>query len=148
MPRQIGQAVALITDEKGLKDTVEVDLVFPVDELIDKEAHVAYFKNAVEREVVLPDGTTITALIVEQTLYRTGSASENIPPRWRKCSFKGIDSYPIHWRLSAIKHLEPRTWDSAFAKELQKAIRMILQKVGAYRAEEDEFLNYNLSTGN
>lgn len=143
MPRQIQQAYY---KEPGLKDTIEVDLVFPVNELLDKDAHLAYFKNAKERELFLPDGTTIKALIVERTLYRTGSASENIPPRWRKCSFKGIDSFPIRWRLSAIKHLEERTWDSSFAKDLQRAIRQILQKAGAYRTEEDEFLNYSLTT--
>jgi hypothetical protein len=61
---------------------------------------------------------------------RTGSASENIPPRMRNCKYKGMDSFPIYWQISKIKSLPPRTADLNLAKEMQAAVRKLERKFG------------------
>jgi hypothetical protein len=142
MPRAIGQAYY---KDKDFKDTIPVDLLFPLDELIAKDAHFLFLQNAVEREVFLADGTTVKAMVIERTFWRTGAASENIPPRWRRCSYKGIDSFPIWWRLNQIEPLKERTCDTSFAKELQSIKRQILSQVGAFHEDEDEFLSSHAS---
>lgn len=136
MPRVINQAYYKDPD---FKDTFPIDLIFPLEELLAKDAHIAFLKGAVEREVYLPDGSKIKTLIVERIMYRTGAASENIPPRYRRCSFKGIDSYPIWWRLNTIEPLKPRSCDITFAQQLQDCKRLILQKLGAVQHAEDAF---------
>lgn len=138
VPKHIGQA---FYKDKDFKDTIPVDLIFPIEELIAKDCHLLFLKNATEREIFLADGSSIKAMVLERTMYRTGSASENIPPRWRRCAFKGIDSFPIWWRLNQIEPLPPRTCDPFFARELQKCKKEILMQVGAYHEDEDEFLN-------
>lgn len=127
MPRTYKQA---FFKEAGFKDTVEVDLLFPINELVDKDAHHAFLEDAVEGELFLPDGTVTKCMFVERTFFRTGAASENVPPRWRNCAFKGIDSFPIWWRYKQIEEtLEPRTWNTEFAKELQRVKNQLIRKL-------------------
>lgn len=122
MPRWHKQA---FFKDPQLKDTIEVDLIFPYPELVNKDAHHVYFKDAIEGDLILPDGKSVKCLFIEHTFYRTGSASENVPARWRKCAFKGIDSYPIHWRLNKIQPQPERSYDTTFAKILQNCIAEI-----------------------
>jgi hypothetical protein len=84
-----------------------------------------------DRDLVLPDGTTVPCVVVQDVqFFRTGSASENIPPRMRSCKFKGMDSFPIYWQVSKIKSVPPRTADLNLAKEMQTAVRKLERKFG------------------
>ena len=139
MPREHAQVYSI---DYLTMETEDVDLIFPINELVDKDAHHVFLKNAVERDLVLPDGKTVKCMLVRRRFYRTGAASENVPPRWRKSAFKGIDSFPIYWRYSKIDpNVKPRSWDSGYAKELQYVKNRILAKTGAVSPEIDEWLN-------
>lgn len=127
MPRTIGQAYA---KEKGLRDTIPVDLIFPITELVEKEAHHIFLQDAVESTLYLEDGTEIKCMLVKRTFFRTGAASENIPPRRRVVTFKGIDSYPIAHRLFMIGVNSPRKVDTSFAKLIQRTKEEIKKSLG------------------
>ena len=137
MPRFTKQMVAINYNDMT---SVDVDIVFPINELVDKDAHHVYLKGAVERDLVLEDGRTVKCMLLTKTLYRTGAASENVPPRWRMCSFKGIDSFPIWWQLNKIEPQPERVANTATAELLQKAIRSILARFNV-RSEVDNSLD-------
>lgn len=118
-------------------DTLPIDLIMPLHELLDKNAHVAFLENAVEREIILPNGESVIGMVVERPFYRTGAASENIPPRWRRCAFKGIDSFPISWAVSKIKEISPRSVNFEFAEALQKARNAIMDAYGIVEEPEE-----------
>ena len=130
MPRWYPQATAI--DYKTM-DSLDVDLIFPITELVDKGAHHVILQKGKmqDRDLVLEDGTTVPCVIVEDVeFFRTGSASENIPPRMRNCKYKGMDSFPIYWQVSKIKSVPPRTADLHLAKEMQTAVRKLERKFG------------------
>jgi hypothetical protein len=130
MPRWYEQVHAI---DYTTMDSLDVDLIFPITELVDKGAHhVLLQKGKMEdRDLVLPDGTTVPCVVVQDVqFFRTGSASENIPPRMRSCKFKGMDSFPIYWQVSKIKSVPPRTADLNLAKEMQTAVRKLERKFG------------------
>lgn len=116
----------------------EIDLLFPVSELVDKYNHHDFLKNAVETTIWI-DNKPVQAMVTDWTFYRTGSASENIPPRERRCNYRGIDSYPIMAALlQIVEDLNPAPVNLAFATALRDACLTLL-KVGP-RDEEMERL--------
>jgi hypothetical protein len=142
MPRWFPQVQTI---DYETMQTEDVDLLFPINELVDKDAHHAFLENAIEQDLVLDNGDTVKCLVTNWTFIRTGAASENIPPRWRRCSFKGIDAFPIYNKLKEIKHMEPRKCrDITFAKMLQAVKKQIMVMTGhasEYDQERTDFLH-------
>lgn len=139
VPRTIGQAKAF----KPGQELIDIDLIFPINELVDKDTHHLFLSNAEEVDLEVC-GQQVKAMLVERTFFRTGSASENIPARHRMCAFKGIDSFPIFHRFTKIEpDTKPRgeNIDLSMALELQQALRSIFNHIKPpsedYYPEED-----------
>jgi hypothetical protein len=137
MPLRVGQVYT--TNEKFVNTPNgifrergdEIDLIMPIEELADKYAHHAFLKEAVEGEIEY-NGEKVKCLIVERNFYRTGSASENIPPRHnRLCSFKGIDMYPIWNQVRKIRDVPLKEVNTSFARSLQAACKQLLAKANS-----------------
>lgn len=107
-----------------------IDLIIPVKEFVDKYNHHQLMKGAVERQVII-NGKEVTAMVIEKTLYRTGSASENIPPRTRKSGYRGMDSYPIRYALSQIRELPETKINTGFADALIGACKQLMGTDGS-----------------
>ena len=139
MPRVQGQWHSINYDPLT---TEEIDLLYPVNEAVDKDMHHYFYKYGKEQDVVLPDGSIIRTLVLEWNFMRTGSQSENTPARWRMCGFKGFDSFPIAWKLNHILE-EPidrvSQLDLKDAEELQS---VVVQFVSAYSTTSEPDYDY------
>lgn len=129
MPRLIEPCQALgKTTKKGGKligEIDKVDLIIPHQELLDKDMlHI--LEGAEQRSLLLEDGTIVDCIFLKYDYYRTGSASENIPPRWRTFAFKGMDTLPIMWACQKIGIEVKQEPDLTFAKAIQAAKLEIL----------------------
>lgn len=124
MPRYYPQAYC------GEEFQDKIDILFPIHELVDKEAHRAILKDFRE-EVILVNGKEVTALVGEHVFMRTGSESENVrPSKGKTITVRGIDKFPI---LSSVQTMFPNITlgdiDLTYAKELQQAVKRILSNV-------------------
>ncbi len=129
MPRAISQVQAIKSAGVELSEITNIDLVFPYYELVDKDCHHFFLSRASKRPMtLLIDGEPVEALVMECTFLRTGAASENIPPRFRMCSFKGIDSYPIWWQVKKIKPVADRLTKMPNVLALFRAFRELSNK--------------------
>lgn len=124
VPRECPQYQYFDVDTMTRKN---VDLIMPIQELIAKDALHAWIKNSKRVQLITEtDDTTgepITVWLVERQMFRTGAASENIPARWRRAGYKGIDQFPIANQVSKIKELDPIEVDLTFPIALQNALR-------------------------
>lgn len=129
MPRLIEDCVVvgkkITTNEAGIREVDQDDahLIIPVQELVDKDMH-HILRDAEERHILI-DGESFLCLFMKYTFYRTGAASENIPPRWRGFGFRGMDSMVIQHALQKIGIQPKRRLDFSFAEALQSAKRQL-----------------------
>ncbi len=133
MPRGINQ---VFSKPAGAKDTEEIDLILPIQELVDKSVAHAMLQEAQEETIFLPDGSQVQAMVCNWKYVRTGASSENIPPRYRGANFKAIDSFPIEHQLRKIRAVKPRQVDTSFARLLQSTKREVKAIMMAEYAEE------------
>lgn len=137
MPRKIHQVRAVKIDKNVQVTEHLVDLIMPINELIDKYNHHAFLKDAEEVEIKF-DGNRVLAMMVTATFYRTGAASENIPPRMRRSAYKGIDMLPIFNQVVRIKDVKIPEPNLAFAELLQSRLRELLQQTGTSVPVQDD----------
>lgn len=126
MPRPVEQLYA-VRHEKRNPEIVQVDLIIPYNELVDKATHVPFFETAKEYDLYHSDSEhpPVVCLITERSFFRSGAFSENTPPRWRKFRIKGIDSFPIQNALTKAEIPFERNPDLTYALSLQEAIKRI-----------------------
>lgn len=128
MPLGYGQAHA-ISDYVN-HNSIEVDLIFPINELVNKDTHHELLSKAVDADLYLPNGDIVKCMLCTHKFYRTGDASENVPARKRICSYKGMDAIPIVSRIQQVEQSKSVPPDLTDALELQEALRAIGKKYG------------------
>lgn len=139
-PRIIGEVIDLDEFDENMENR-QIDLVIPVTELINKGAHtnmlekcaehMIHFKSYVHEDLTQLGNITIPAMVGEFIYYRTGAHSENTPPRWRTCRYKGIDGMVI---MRQIEKLIGKEWIQEVnigpALEMINAAKRIMKRHG------------------
>ena len=140
VPRVIGPVVDL-DDFNANMENKQIDLVIPVTELINKGAHtnmlekctehMIHFKSYVSEDLTQLGDITIPAMVGEFIYFRSGAHSENTPPRWRTCRYKGIDGHVI---IRQIEKLYGKEWEQEVnilpALELLDSMKKIMKRCG------------------
>lgn len=117
MPRWYSQAFC---------ENEPIDLIIPIQELVDKSAHVEFLKGFEEKAVRIGD-QTVTALVGIRKFYRTGSESENVPPSKNKIlTVKGIDKFPI---LNSLRRINANLNLTVPPLEYQLELQKIMKRV-------------------
>lgn len=125
MPRWSEKAIVMLKNG----EMEEVDLIIPITEIQAKGCLDVILEESKDATLYPSNGQVVKCIYAELTFFRTGAASENVPPRWRTCSFKGMDSYPIYNQVSKIKDVPARSCDTSVAKEMQEALIQLEQYV-------------------
>jgi hypothetical protein len=117
-----------------------IDLLFPLPELLAKEAEIPFMKGGEWQQIEITsqefeDGVVkftqhfkVWAYVVERTFWRTGAASENIPSRFRQALYKNVDGIAITAIHKEIGGQVERGLDFTFANELKEATKLIVKK--------------------
>lgn len=108
----------------SMKDGLPIDLAIPIDEIISKNCQHYLFSIA-EEQTISVNGEEIQAMVYEFRMFRTGSASENVPGRMRKVSYKGIDGMEIQHQFSKIYPYESKERDPMYNNMLTEAYKVL-----------------------
>ncbi len=103
MPADLGGTV---TTEDG----EDVHFVIPVSEIVDKGALYAMLQHGLTEKVIeivekqgkAEQTTRVKALIIETTVYRSGSHSENTPAKYGASTIGGFDRFAVIQPLKEI----------------------------------------------
>lgn len=143
VPREIPQCYTINKEVKH-----EIDLVMPIIELVSKDMHPHWLKDAKEMTLVLPEEwelpeekRTVKAMVAKVTMFRSGTASENTKGGWRASHQKGLFKFAIlnafyqAGLLYNALHQEvvsnyPVTEDISYPQELLNITREIVEVHG------------------
>lgn len=92
----------------------EVDLFYPVQELVDKGLYRQYMQNAEQRIVELSNGQQVVCWVCTVRMWRTSTPTENMRPRLVHSRIRGLDAHLVvagarRAGLEQIEVLDPLT---------------------------------------
>ena len=108
-------------------DGVNIDLLYPVEELISKGLFNVWMKKAT-KSTILVDGKECEAYVITKKLMRSCDASENTPAQWKRSYARGAWEQSLLY--SAMLEQDP-TWEIPkpnyeYLEELRRQYRWIM----------------------
>jgi len=143
-PRRVDSAyIQTAPTENGISEVATIDLIVPIDEIAGKGCLQTWMEGAKHYKMEF-QGEEWDAWVVNRMLFRTGTASENIPVRKKTMHSKGTDRLLIHTELLKLhpemaekEYLGLPFPDMKYGLAKIEALKAISHAIAESRPEED-----------